>query len=185
MHIKWTDKLSIAKSFATEAHKGQTRKNGEPYINHPETVAALLATYFEPEEDYVVAAWLHDVVEDCDITADQIKRLFGDKIAEIVIFLTKESGQSKKDYYSKLADAPTPVKQVKLCDRLANLSDTLKLDLSDPDNLDFAKYYIRDTMNLLDRLDYRNDTTYLMSNIADMVDSVFRASYGISYRIGR
>lgn len=75
--------------FANEAHKGVRRRSGEPYILHPIAVAKIVVTEIGLGYKSIVAALLHDVVEDTDYTVEDIQRLFGDKIASLVDGLTK------------------------------------------------------------------------------------------------
>lgn len=88
------DKLLIRKAFdiALEAHKNMRRKSGEPYIYHPIAVANICAEEIGLGTTSVVCALLHDVVEDTDLTLEDIKRLFGTKEAKIIDGLTKISG---------------------------------------------------------------------------------------------
>src|SRR4051812_20869362 len=88
------DKLLIRKAFdiALEAHKNMRRKSGEPYIYHPIAVAHICAEEIGLGTTSVVCALLHDVVEDTDITLEDIQRLFGEKEAKIIDGLTKISG---------------------------------------------------------------------------------------------
>jgi GTP diphosphokinase / guanosine-3',5'-bis(diphosphate) 3'-diphosphatase len=85
------DKKNMRRAYemAVEAHREQRRKSGEPYILHPIEVARICAEEVGLGPTAVVAALLHDVVEDTDVTLDQIKTEFGDKIATIVDGLTK------------------------------------------------------------------------------------------------
>jgi guanosine-3',5'-bis(diphosphate) 3'-pyrophosphohydrolase len=88
------DKEIIRKAFeiSLEAHKDMRRKSGEPYIYHPIAVAQICAEEIGLGTTSVVCALLHDVVEDTDLTLDDIKGLFGDKEAKIIDGLTKISG---------------------------------------------------------------------------------------------
>src|SRR5688572_30713234 len=88
------DKLLIRKAFdlAVESHKDMRRKSGEPYIYHPIAVAQICAEEIGLGATAVTCALLHDVVEDTEITIDDIVRLFGGKIAQIIDGLTKISG---------------------------------------------------------------------------------------------
>ncbi len=82
------NKIRTAYDFAKQAHQGQLRKSGEPYIIHPlRTVQTL--TNFRVDEDTIVAAFLHDVPEDTPITIAQIEEKFGKKIAYLVDGITK------------------------------------------------------------------------------------------------
>ena len=74
--------------FAYEAHKGQKRKSGEPYIMHPVAVARILLD-FGMDSQSVMAALLHDVVEDTPVTSEEVKKLFGASVAFLVEGVTK------------------------------------------------------------------------------------------------
>ena len=76
--------------FANKAHAGQKRKSGEPYIVHPISVANILVSLGMDTES-VVAALLHDVVEDTPVTLEDIRREFGSTTAQIIDGLTKLS----------------------------------------------------------------------------------------------
>jgi GTP diphosphokinase / guanosine-3',5'-bis(diphosphate) 3'-diphosphatase len=88
------DKLLIRKAFnlALEAHKDMRRRTGEPYIYHPIEVANIAAGEIGLGTTSVVCALLHDVVEDTDYTLEDIKGMFGEKVAKIIDGLTKISG---------------------------------------------------------------------------------------------
>lgn len=88
------DKEMIRKAFevAVEAHKEMRRKSGEPYIYHPIAVAQICAEEMGLGATGIVCALLHDTVEDTDVTLDDIKGLFGEKVAQIIDGLTKISG---------------------------------------------------------------------------------------------
>ncbi|HRS54703.1 MAG TPA: HD domain-containing protein, partial [Bacteroidales bacterium] len=88
------DKQLIRKAFnlALEAHKDMRRKSGEPYIYHPLAVAKIVAGEIGLGTTSIICALLHDVVEDTDYTLNDIRDLFGDKVASIIDGLTKISG---------------------------------------------------------------------------------------------
>ena len=101
------DKKLIRKAFdvAADAHKDQRRKTGEPYIYHPIAVAKLVANEIGLGAISIVAALLHDVVEDSDeYTIDDIQQLFGETVARIVNGLTKISHLSKDQNISVQAE---------------------------------------------------------------------------------
>ena len=75
--------------FANEAHKGVRRRSGEPYILHPIAVAKIVVSNIGLGYKSIVAALLHDVVEDTTYTVDDLRSLFGDKVATLVEGLTK------------------------------------------------------------------------------------------------
>ena len=83
------DVVQKAFDFANEAHKGVRRRSGEPYIIHPIEVAKIVVSDIGLGYKSIVAALLHDVVEDTEYTSEDIRNLFGDKIASLVEGLTK------------------------------------------------------------------------------------------------
>ncbi|MGB3947199.1 MAG: bifunctional (p)ppGpp synthetase/guanosine-3',5'-bis(diphosphate) 3'-pyrophosphohydrolase [Bacteroidia bacterium] len=126
------DKLLIRKAFDTalEAHKDMRRKSGEPYIYHPIAVAQICAEEIGLGTTSVVCALLHDVVEDTDITLDDIRVSFGEKEARIIDGLTKMSGvfdQSSslqaENFRKMLLTLSDDVRVIliKLADRLHNM----------------------------------------------------------------
>lgn len=119
-----------AAAYAAEKHTGQKRKgrDGEPYINHPLEVADLLINVGNvTDEDSVVAALLHDVVEDTDITFDDIAREFGSTVAGYVRELTDDKSLPKAERKRlQVEHAPHlshAAKQIKLCDKISNIQD--------------------------------------------------------------
>jgi len=80
--------IQRAYNVANQAHMGTIRRSGEPYIQHPLEVALLLAD-MRIDADSIVAALLHDVVEDTDFTLDEVRQQFGDAVANIVDGVTK------------------------------------------------------------------------------------------------
>lgn len=83
------DMIQKAFDFANEAHKGVRRRSGEPYILHPIAVAKIVVSNIGLGYKSIVAALLHDVVEDTSYTIDDLRSLFGDKVATLVEGLTK------------------------------------------------------------------------------------------------
>ncbi len=83
------DIIQKAFDFANEAHKGVRRRSGEPYILHPIAVAKIVVSNIGLGYKSIVAALLHDVVEDTSYTVDDLRSLFGDKVATLVEGLTK------------------------------------------------------------------------------------------------
>jgi GTP pyrophosphokinase len=83
-----TDLLKRAYEVARDAHKGQVRKTGDPYITHPVMVALLLAEY-GLDEPTLAAALLHDTVEDTSLTVGDISAQFGDEVARLIDGVTK------------------------------------------------------------------------------------------------
>ena len=136
------DELEIVQKafdFANEAHKNVRRRSGGPYIIHPIEVAKIVVCDIGLGYKSIAAALLHDVVEDTDYTVDDLRNLFGDKIASLVEGLTKikivldnEDRAKKSDSYSESLQAENfkrilltlnddvRVVLIKLADRLHN-----------------------------------------------------------------
>jgi guanosine-3',5'-bis(diphosphate) 3'-pyrophosphohydrolase len=124
------DLLARAFRFAAKAHEGQQRRSGEEFIHHPYAVARICAELRQPDET-IAAALLHDVVEDTEVTLDDVQAEFGEEIAQLVDGVTKltrvqfqSREQAEAENYRKmiLAMAQDPgVILIKLADRLHNL----------------------------------------------------------------
>jgi len=140
------DKLWFGFRFAKAAHEGQFRKSGEPYFAHALTVASILAD-LRLDADTLIAAMVHDVVEDTDYELEDIQQRFGQDVALMVDGVTKISGirmvnkeARKAETYRKLvlaiAQDPRTV-LIKLADRLHNMR-TLSF-LTEDRQLDIAQ----------------------------------------------
>jgi GTP diphosphokinase / guanosine-3',5'-bis(diphosphate) 3'-diphosphatase len=127
------DKELVRKAFklAADAHKDMRRKSGEPYIYHPLSVATIAASEIGLGTTSIVCALLHDVVEDTEFGLDDIRDLFGDKVASIIDGLTKINGifdqktasvqaENFKKLLLTLSD-DVRVILIKLADRLHNM----------------------------------------------------------------
>lgn len=93
--------------FANEAHKGVRRRSGEPYILHPIAVAKIVVQEIGLGYKSIVAALLHDVVEDTEYTVEDIARLFGEKIASLVDGLTKIKSAMDSNHNKVTAENPS------------------------------------------------------------------------------
>ena len=130
-HRKKVELITKAFNFARQAHKGVRRHSGEPYIMHPLAVARIVCKEIGLGSTSICAALLHDVVEDTDYTVEDIRNLFGDKIAEIVNGLTKISGgvfgahaSEQAENFKKLLltmSEDIRVILIKIADRLHNM----------------------------------------------------------------
>lgn len=158
--------LINALKIATEAHTGQARKyNGRPYIEHPIRVAGEVATRLASSvsgvskwliiEEMIAAAYLHDVLEDTSVTAeDMVKHGIPVSVTALVKELTNPSKGMlhlsrsvrkgiDRDHLAKVSDQ---AKFIKLCDRLDNIRDIV---VADPQ---FGKKYSQETLLLLDSI---------------------------------
>jgi (p)ppGpp synthase/HD superfamily hydrolase len=156
--------IKTAADHASRAHKGQFRKDRKtPYITHPARVAGLVGI-FNGSHVAVIAAWLHDVYEDCspewivktDELIDHLPLPPDERreIAAIVDALTKKNTIAGKadrlsDSLYRILDAPPEATLVKLCDRIDNLLD------SADQNGGFTRHYLESTDELIDTLSVR------------------------------
>ena len=134
-HRKKVELITKAFNFARQAHRGVKRHSGEPYIIHPLAVALIVCKEIGLGSTSICAALLHDVVEDTDYTIEDIRNLFGDKIAGIVDGLTKISGgvfgahasQQAENFKKLLLTMSEDIRVIliKIADRLHNMR-TLK-----------------------------------------------------------
>ncbi|WP_374571274.1 bifunctional (p)ppGpp synthetase/guanosine-3',5'-bis(diphosphate) 3'-pyrophosphohydrolase [Acinetobacter sp.] len=131
------DRVLEACGYADAAHDGVTRKSGEPYILHPIAVSCILA-HMRLDAETLMAALLHDVIEDTDFNKDDIAGKFGKTVAELVDGVTKLSHSSDKEYnkaasFRKILQATLQDPRViiiKLADRYHNMTtlDALRPD---------------------------------------------------------
>ena len=123
--------LDRAIIFAVKAHAGTERRGkGFPYIVHPMEAVEIVAT-ITPDQELLAAAALHDVVEDTDISADDLRAEFGNRIADLVVAESDvfEDGVSEEDSWharkkaaiDRLARAPYEAKIVAMGDKLSNM----------------------------------------------------------------
>ncbi|HZX30196.1 MAG TPA: HD domain-containing protein [Rhodocyclaceae bacterium] len=124
------NRLLSAIAFAAHKHRDQRRKDAaaSPYINHPIALANVLANEGGiDDEDVLIAAILHDTVEDTDTSEDELIQEFGAGIAAIVMEVTDDKGLPKAERKRlQIAHAPTISRQaklVKLADKISNLRD--------------------------------------------------------------
>lgn len=130
-HRRKVDIITRAFNMAKEAHKGARRRSGEPYIMHPLAVARIVSREIGLGSTSISASLLHDVVEDTDYTVEDIRTLFGDKIAQIVDGLTKissgmfgENVSEQAENFRKLLLTMSDdirVILIKIADRLHNM----------------------------------------------------------------
>ncbi len=126
----------IAKSYAINAHNFTNHTyNGLPYSHHLQMVVEVANEFirFVPECDrknVIMACWCHDLIEDCRETFNDVKKVVGAEVAEIVYALTNEKGKNRAErgndkYYAGIRDTPG-ASFVKLCDRIANVKYSIQ-----------------------------------------------------------
>jgi len=149
-----------ARTFAIAAHSacGQIRKyTGQPYHVHPAEVASIV-NQAGGTEAQIAAAWLHDVVEDTDVTIDLIQQMFGEEVAEMVSWLTDVSvptdgnrAERKAIDRAHTAQASLDAKMIKLADLCSNTKSIVEHDAK------FAKVYLEEKRLLLTEALYDAD----------------------------
>src|SRR5215204_115042 len=122
--------LLQAASFAAKKHRYQKRKgnDAEPYVNHPLEVANLLANVGKIDDyDVLIAAVLHDTIEDTQTTSEELTALFGAQVCGYVLEVTDDKSLPKAERKQKqIEHAPhlsAAAKQIKLCDKISNITD--------------------------------------------------------------
>lgn len=156
-------KLLQAIEFSRIAHKGQKRKyTGEDYVWHPIEVARIMTSFAtEYTEDMLIAAILHDTIEDTNAEYDDILTAFGKHVADMVNDLTDVSHAGdgvrwvrKEIDREHTAKASPQAKTIKLADLISNSSSILEHDV------EFAKVYIKEKELLLEVLTEGDSTLY-------------------------
>lgn len=132
-------------------HGEQKRRSGIPYVTHPLSVAQILSELYPlPNNSILIAAVLHDVIEDTKATHVDIEAKFGLHVAELVVELTNDKNQmqvlGKTQYlYEKMRTISYEAMMIKLADRLHNIYDMLPASSKD----EKAKEYARGTWNMI------------------------------------
>ena len=138
----YTEMTNKAIKLAYEAHQGQYDKSGLPYIFHPFHLAEQMDT-----EETVTAALLHDVMEDTDITLEELRKMgFPDSVTDALSLLTHDPSMPYLEYVKRLKNNPI-ARSVKLADLIHN-SDLSRLSVVTEEDLERVKKY-RKALNLL------------------------------------
>jgi len=143
--------------FARETHKDQVRKyTGEPYFNHLAEVVAISQTVLygaveQYREKFIAVAWLHDVMEDCEVNLHQLNGMFKKDIADGVLILsdleTGNRAQRKEATRKRLSYAPGWIQTIKCADLISNATSIIKHDPK------FAPVFCGEAVMLLDVMD--------------------------------
>ncbi len=107
--------LKAAELIATLAHKGQFDEAGVPYIEHPRTVAGFLNTTEEK-----IVGFLHDVLEDTEVTEADLRPIFGDQITDALLLMTHDKSEPYFDYIQRISENPL-ARKAKLADLTHNM----------------------------------------------------------------
>jgi (p)ppGpp synthase/HD superfamily hydrolase len=153
------DRIVHAVEFAIAAHHGQTRKySGRPYIEHPLAVARMVSR-FEHDENMIIAALLHDTVEDTSVAIEDIQLAFGTGVADLVGDLTDVScptdgnrkTRKQKDLCHTAAAQPR-AKTIKLMDLVHNSVSIIRNDKG------FARVFLDEMDRMMDGLQDASDS---------------------------
>ena len=141
------EKINKAYEFSKKAHEGQIRKYSDlAYFVHPKYVARILEDLTN-DEDLIIAGFLHDCIEDTNITFDNILFEFGCDIAEIVNWVTLKKGNKIDQIKNILINSNYAAVIVKLADRYHNLQYIDK-DIKSKQHLKFIKKYYKETRSI-------------------------------------
>lgn len=145
---KWVRRTNLdigaAMTMAVRVHRGQVDKAGKPYLQaHVADVAARVRRADHQDDEGIVVAWLHDVLEDGsqpEYLEFEIRRIFGNAIVDAVVAITHQPGEPRDDYYARVKTNPIALR-VKLADVASN-TDPRRTALLDPATRDrlTAKY---------------------------------------------
>jgi len=134
--------------FAAEKHAKQRRKGaaGEPYINHLIEVAQLISSVLtEPDPNLIIAALLHDTIEDVGVTKDDIVKRFGSDVADLVAEVTDDKSLPKAERKRlQIENAPKKsvrAQMIKLADKISNLRSMLNSPPADWDAERIKQYF--------------------------------------------
>lgn len=122
-------RLLGAASFAADKHRDQRRKDvsATPYINHPLDVAHILTEAGVEDVEVLMAAILHDTIEDTDTTAEELCQLFGERVCGLVLEVTDDKRlpklERKRLQVLKAPNKSAEAKMIKMADKIANLRD--------------------------------------------------------------
>ena len=178
-----SEKEKLAWNFAKNLHKDQVRKFiGQPYFDaHVQRVNGIVKQYTN-DEDLIIAALLHDTLEDCyedpDVGYVEIKEMFGERVANIVRELTSskeeiynEYGGNKTDYLiDKMINMSDDALIVKLADRLQNIADAFTASEK------FRNKYFEETSKIISELErhrkFNKPQIYLITEIKAKLDNI-------------
>lgn len=180
-----------AKTIATKAHQNQYRKSGEPYIIHPEEVAKIIHKVKSSKEiaALIAAAYLHDTVEDTNITLDDIKEQFGDLIMSLVNEVTSNKEKLKlsgKEEYliDKVLNISSWALVIKLADRLHNMKDFKKIMKSnDKNRKNWVIKYAKQTKNIIEELEWYRKLSFTQKILIKKIKKKYKPYINENYLI--
>jgi guanosine-3',5'-bis(diphosphate) 3'-pyrophosphohydrolase len=135
MKLNPPNKIKLAEKYSKHYHVGKFRKvDGKPFHTHPQRVVETLKKYGHEDMITLCVAYLHDTIEDTELTLDQIREEFGHEIAHGVFTLSKNKGRvmgkpkiTHEEYKQRLSFARNKVQRVKIADMIDNTKDLIDL----------------------------------------------------------
>ena len=163
-NLEEVEVIKKAYYFAEELHKGQVRQSGEPYISHPLSVAYILAE-MHADRDTICAGLLHDTLEDCELTKEEITEIFNKDVANLVDGVTK---LAKMNFSSKSE---------------CNLANTRKIILGLTEDVRIIIIKLADRLHNMRTLDFKSEFKQKENSLETMEIFVPLAYYIGAYRI--
>jgi len=173
--------ISQAKNFCIERHQKQKRKlMNEPYYKHPIRVAFIVKKFESEKKEMIVAAYLHDILEDTETKKEELIELFGKKVTNLVVELTSDKNKVKENKVKYLSEKMSNPKKmsddaltIKLADRLDNVMtdnerNALNEDLSFKEGKFFSRYK-KETEDILDYIEEKRDLSNLQLKLVEMI----------------
>ncbi|TAL05179.1 MAG: HD domain-containing protein [Chloroflexota bacterium] len=145
------DEIKYALDFAYERHKGQTRREGAPYVMHPYRVLLRLLEEGLHTQDTMIIAILHDVVEDTNTAPEEVSTVFGTIVGDGVLALSRQIYTEDKkipdeDYFNGLYRSVDYVKRIKVYDRIDNTFSQLSIPVKSKEEMKhIVSRYVSDT----------------------------------------
>jgi (p)ppGpp synthase/HD superfamily hydrolase len=160
--------LSQAFNTANEAHKGQKRRSGSPYIEHPVKVAHLLMGLFPFDTPLICAGYLHDVLEDTDISKEYIQNHFGSNVLSLVEEVTNNTDEYEKFdgkvgyQLDRMKSMSSRALLLKMCDIFSNVSDLFSVPSK---YLDWYIHYAEGKKFILENIVFDKEDRYISASL--------------------
>lgn len=173
------NKVKKAKMFARKKHFNQKRRDGTtPMIIHLEEVVKRLQIMGIKDETILASGWLHDIIEDTNADYDEIYRVFGKRIADIVSALTKDTRLKQEfkenEYINRLRKSTWQSKIVKLADIIANLSDLKNSNYSRKEKKNHVEMKIKYIKSIQPAITFRMKEVPGLKIIQDELTSILK-----------
>ena len=159
--MAYSERVQKALEYATKMHDGQKRIGGDDYITHPIAVCELVKNQGY-NDDYLITALFHDLLEDTDATEEEILQLGNSEVLTAVKLLSKQKGYNMAEYVGAIKTNPIAF-VVKAADRLHNLQCALVTDV------EFKRKYILETVDWY--LDFSTEIIKAVKRLAESLNT--------------